>query len=110
MDLVVIGAGAVGGVIGGHLARAGHRVGLIARGRHLDVIEALGLRVDTPAGSTTYALPVSDRVAGLPFAPEVAIVATKLQDFAGAVADLDPARSEERRVGKECRCRGAQMH
>ncbi len=35
---VVYGAGAVGGVIGGHLALAGHQTTLIARGEHLERI------------------------------------------------------------------------
>ena len=36
MKYVIYGAGAVGGVIGGHLALAGHATTLVARGEHLD--------------------------------------------------------------------------
>ncbi|MGH8979077.1 MAG: 2-dehydropantoate 2-reductase N-terminal domain-containing protein, partial [Acidimicrobiia bacterium] len=38
------GAGAVGGVVGAQLCRAGHDVVLIARGAHHDAIAAHGLR------------------------------------------------------------------
>ena len=49
MRWIVVGAGAVGGVVGGLLADAGEDVTLIARGRHLDAMRCKGLRVRTPA-------------------------------------------------------------
>jgi 2-dehydropantoate 2-reductase len=45
---IVVGAGAVGGVVGGLLADAGEEVVLVARGPHLDALRAHGLRVRTP--------------------------------------------------------------
>jgi 2-dehydropantoate 2-reductase len=45
MKICIFGAGAVGGMIGGELARAGHDVTLIARGAHLAAIQANGLTV-----------------------------------------------------------------
>ena len=47
---VVYGAGAVGGVIGGLLTRAGHRVTLVARGAHLERMRASGLTLDAGGG------------------------------------------------------------
>ena len=44
MKYVVYGAGAVGGVIGGHLHLAGLDVTLVARGAHLAAIRSAGLR------------------------------------------------------------------
>lgn len=44
--ILVAGAGAVGSVVGGLLARAGHAVTLLGRRPHLDAIESAGLRVD----------------------------------------------------------------
>ncbi len=52
MRFVVYGAGAVGGVVGGLLHRAGHDVILIARGEHLAAIQRNGLRLASPAGET----------------------------------------------------------
>ena len=45
LRVAVMGAGAVGGYLGGLLARAGNAVTLIARGEHLRVIQTNGLRV-----------------------------------------------------------------
>ena len=45
MRYIVIGAGAIGGTIGGRLAANGHEVVLVARGRHLDALQARGLRL-----------------------------------------------------------------
>ena len=45
MRIAVMGAGSVGGFLGGMLAQGGHDVSLIVRGQHLDAIRANGLRV-----------------------------------------------------------------
>ena len=45
MRVVVIGAGGIGGLYGGLLARAGHTVGFLARGKHLEAIRERGLEV-----------------------------------------------------------------
>jgi len=47
LDIVVLGAGAVGCFYGGMLARAGHRVTLIGRPAHVQAIAANGLRMQT---------------------------------------------------------------
>ena len=54
------GAGAVGGVVGGLLHRAGHEVVLIARGEHYEAIANDGLRLETPEGTETLAIAVVD--------------------------------------------------
>ena len=43
MRIAVMGAGSVGGYLGGMLARGGHDVSLIARGAHLAAIREHGL-------------------------------------------------------------------
>lgn len=45
MRVAVMGAGSVGGYLGGMLARGGHDVTLVARGAHLDAIRRNGLRI-----------------------------------------------------------------
>jgi 2-dehydropantoate 2-reductase len=45
VKICIFGAGAVGGMIGGELARAGNEVTLIARGAHLAAMRANGLTV-----------------------------------------------------------------
>ena len=57
MKYLIIGAGGVGGALAAYMARAGLDVSLIARGAHLDVITANGLRVERSDGSAFTAWP-----------------------------------------------------
>jgi 2-dehydropantoate 2-reductase len=50
---LVLGAGAVGGTIGGRLHAAGRDVLLVARGDHLDAMRQHGLRLRTPSMDVT---------------------------------------------------------
>jgi 2-dehydropantoate 2-reductase len=45
VKICIYGAGAIGGLIGGELARTGHEVTLICRGAQLDAIRKNGLTV-----------------------------------------------------------------
>ena len=45
MRILVLGAGAIGSVLGGFLARAGHDVTLLGRAWHLDAVRDHGLRI-----------------------------------------------------------------
>lgn len=51
MKIAVLGAGGIGGYVGGRLAEAGHDVTLVARGAHLAAIRADGLRIESPHGN-----------------------------------------------------------
>ena len=61
MRYIVIGAGAIGGTIGGKLAASGHEVVLVARGAHLDALRAKGLTLATPDGTSTLDIPAVSR-------------------------------------------------
>jgi 2-dehydropantoate 2-reductase len=52
MRIGVIGAGGIGGLYGGLLARAGHDVGFLARGPHLEQIQRKGLEIRSAAFGT----------------------------------------------------------
>lgn len=45
MRVLILGAGSVGSVVGGFLAKAGHEVVLVGRASHMDAIRANGLRI-----------------------------------------------------------------
>jgi 2-dehydropantoate 2-reductase len=45
MKICIYGAGAIGGLIAGRLAQAGHEVSVVARGAHLTAIRERGLRI-----------------------------------------------------------------
>jgi 2-dehydropantoate 2-reductase len=93
MRIVVFGAGAVGGVIGGRLFQYasvhGHDVTLVARGAHHDAIRDHGLTINDPSGSVTLPVPVVDRVDAVPLvAGDVVILTMKSQDTAPALEAL----------------------
>jgi len=53
MRISIVGAGGVGGLLAGLLARSGEEVAVVARGAHLEAILRGGLRVESPLGSFT---------------------------------------------------------
>jgi 2-dehydropantoate 2-reductase len=60
MRVTIVGVGAVGGVFGALLSRAGHAVSFLARGEALAAIGERGLTVESPEGTlSTGPLPVS---------------------------------------------------
>jgi len=72
MKVCVVGAGAIGGLLGARLADAGHEVSLVARGAHLAAIRAGGLAIKDEAGVRSRALPASDEPAD--FGPQDVVV------------------------------------
>ena len=52
MKIAVIGAGAIGSVVGGLLSKAGEDVTLIGRKSHVDAIKQNGLMLDGPSGKS----------------------------------------------------------
>jgi len=90
MNVVVFGAGAIGGYLGGRLALAGHRVTLVTRPAAAAAVNAGGLSI-TQDGATEIA-PV--RAAGQLAAafdgppPELIVLGMKAYDLAAAVAEL----------------------
>jgi 2-dehydropantoate 2-reductase len=89
MRYVVIGAGAVGGTIGGRLAQSGHDVALVARGPHLNALQDKGLRLVTAAGVATTKIPAVNGPAALGElgADDVLVLAVKSQDTASVVRE-----------------------
>jgi 2-dehydropantoate 2-reductase len=72
MKFCIVGAGAVGGLLGARLAGAGHDVSLVARGEHLAAIRAGGLGLKDAEGVRTFRLPTSDDPSR--FGPQDAVV------------------------------------
>lgn len=93
MRYVVVGAGGVGGVIGGLLADAGRDVALVARGAHGDAIAHGGLVVRRPERDLRLRLPVAPTVAALGLRSDDAVVlAVKSQQTAGVLEQLGAER------------------
>lgn len=89
MRIVIYGAGAVGGVIGGRLFQNGHEVLLVARGRHLSALQHRGLTIRSPEGSATLEVPVVGHSSEIRFRDEdVVLLSTKTQHSAQPLAEL----------------------
>lgn len=92
MRFVVVGAGAVGGVIGGRLAEHGHEVLLVARGEHGAAIASDGLLVRCPDGEVRVKPPVAASVAEVDLRDDdVVLMAVKSQDTRGVLDALAEA-------------------
>jgi 2-dehydropantoate 2-reductase len=95
MRYVVLGAGAVGGTVGGRLADVGHDVVLVARGAHAVAMREHGLRLAMPGRVIEARVDVVDDLRRLDLhADDVLILATKSQDTVGildGIAALDVA-------------------
>ncbi|GAA2496800.1 ketopantoate reductase family protein [Streptomyces longisporus] len=93
MRYIIIGAGAVGGSIGGRLAGAGHEVVLVARGAHHAALRDGGLRLKVPDGDHTYRLPTVEGPDELDElrADDVLVLAVKTQDTVTALQAWGPA-------------------
>jgi 2-dehydropantoate 2-reductase len=89
LRFVIVGAGAVGGVIGARLFQAGHEVVLVARGRHLEAIRSEGLTLITDEESFNLKIPAVSHPAEAGLTPgDVAIIATKSQDTSAVLDGL----------------------
>ncbi len=92
---VVVGAGAIGGVVGARLHESGADVLLVARGRHAEVIAADGLTLVEPDRQITLPVPVVTRIADVRLgASDRVLLAVKTQDTPAVLSDLADAPRE----------------
>ena len=93
MRYMVLGAGAIGGTLGGHLHRTGREVVLIARPAHAAAIGARGLRLVTGDAEYRLDVPAVDSVAAAaPFGgDDVLLLTCKAQHTAAALGELRAA-------------------
>jgi 2-dehydropantoate 2-reductase len=89
MRAVILGAGAIGGVIGARLLQSGVEVLLVTRGDHASAIQKNGLRLETPDGTSTVPTPVATDIGSVKFlADDIVVLATKSQDTKAMVEAL----------------------
>lgn len=93
-----MGAGGIGGYLGGRLAEAGEEVHLIARGDHHKALSAEGLRIESPHGNTT--LPdigvAEDPAAVGPV--DLVLFTVKVRDSDAAARALGPMVADHTRI------------
>ncbi len=95
MTITIYGAGAIGGITGARLARAGHDVLLVDKAEdHVDAMNARGLTIDSKDGSVT--IPVRAATpAQLGGELELVLLAVKSQDTPAALDVLAPRLAAE---------------
>jgi len=90
VKICIYGAGAVGGLTAGWLARSGHDVSVVARGAHLEAIRKSGLRVRS--GDSVESFPIKADSDPSRLGPQdyvlVTVKAQSLTDVAASIAPL----------------------
>lgn len=97
MKVAIFGAGGVGGYLGARLATSGHDVHLIARGDHLDALQAEGLHVESIHGDVHVEVPATADPAEIGECDAV-LFCVKSYDTRTAAASLSPLLGESTAV------------
>ncbi|EKF18096.1 ketopantoate reductase family protein [Nitratireductor pacificus] len=90
LRVAVLGAGAIGGVIAARMALAGHATTVVARGAHLQAIEATGLRFREGDRDILLEVATARDAAAIGDA-DLLFICVKAHDFEAATRALDPA-------------------
>jgi 2-dehydropantoate 2-reductase len=94
MKVCVYGAGAIGGFVATRLARvSGVQVSVVARGPHLEAIQARGLRVVSPDGEISARVAATDKPAELG-PQDYVFVALKQHQLSNALDGIDQLMHE----------------
>jgi 2-dehydropantoate 2-reductase len=89
VKIAIYGAGAIGGFLGGQLARSGQDVTLIARGAHLQALRSNGLTLEMACEKTVIPVRATDDTASV--GPQDAVVlAVKAHSVAPALDHIRP--------------------
>ena len=92
MRIIIYGAGAVGGAVGGLLAPSGTPVILVGRPNNVNAIREHGLKLLTPIGASIVKIPAVTSPREIEFGPaDVIFLCVKSQDKEQAVRDLSAA-------------------
>jgi 2-dehydropantoate 2-reductase len=89
LKIVIMGAGAIGSLFGGLLAKAGNMVSFVGRKPHIDEIHQKGLLIEGISGEHHIKLKVTTDASKLQ-APDLIILTVKAYATAQAVQDVKP--------------------
>jgi 2-dehydropantoate 2-reductase len=95
MNIAVIGAGAIGSIVGGLLSRAGEDVTLVGRKAHVEAINRSGLILEGESGKTVIRIKAAEN---LDFKPDLALLTVKAQDVVSSVKKVQALLSGVRVV------------
>lgn len=96
MRVLILGAGSVGSVVGGFMAKAGHDVTLVGRREHMDAVRQNGLRISGIWGNhLVKGVNTATSVDGLEGFFEFVVVAVKSYDTREAAELIKPFVGED---------------
>jgi 2-dehydropantoate 2-reductase len=99
MKICIVGAGAIGGMLGVKLALTGHDVTLILRGANLEAVRQNGLKLIEEDGNELLAQPIkATSVLAVAGVQDIVILALKAHQVAAVAADLPALMHAETRV------------
>ncbi len=99
MKICVVGAGAIGGMLGVRLALTGHEVTLILRGANLEAVKQNGLTLIEENGNELIAKPIKATASiGEAGVQDVVLLAVKAHQVAAVAADLPQLMHSSTRV------------
>jgi 2-dehydropantoate 2-reductase len=87
MNITVVGAGAIGGLMAAKLAAAGEAVSVVARGEHLKAIRERGLVLKEGGEEIVARVDATDRIADAG-RPDLVVLAVKAHQLAPIAADV----------------------
>src|ERR1700733_2522182 len=91
MQILIVGAGAVGGYFGGRLAQAGRDVTFLVRPRRAEQINANGLQIRSPYHGDFTVRPKTITAAQIGSPYDIVFVSVKSYALAAAIDDFAPA-------------------
>ena len=98
MKIAVMGAGGMGGYVGGRLAQVGETVHFIARGAHLAALRQTGLRIESPFGDAHLSPIHATDDPGEIGQVDLVLFTVKLNDTAAAAERLAPMIGDGTRI------------
>ena len=101
MKIAIMGAGGLGGFLGGKLAQAGHDVWFIARGQQLAALKTSGLRLQGPDPEIVISHPNATEMPAEIGAVDLVLFCVKLYDVEPAAALIKPILTDATAVISE---------
>ena len=93
-QVLVVGAGSVGGFFGAHLAKNNPNVSFLLRTRTCEVVKQSGLTIRSAGGSFTVRPPVASDPRELP-KPDLIVLGVKAYDLDRVIDQLEPVLTED---------------
>jgi 2-dehydropantoate 2-reductase len=91
MRILIVGAGAIGGYVGGRLLEAGRDVTFLIRPRRVEQLASNGLAIKSSKGILAIANPPTVLAQNLSKAFDLILLSLKAYDLDDAIASMAPA-------------------